>query len=95
MPARQTSPDRPAVRSTVFATILVRDINALSRPALDALAELIAANHRRVQVIATSSVELYELVQCGRFPADLYYRLNVVTLKDELRLAVSGEALLP
>jgi DNA-binding NtrC family response regulator len=43
-------------------------------------------------VLATSSVPLYELVADGRFPADLYYRLNVVTLTDDITLLASTSA---
>jgi hypothetical protein len=84
-------PDLPIGRNTPSATVLVREIGELSADALDALARLIADTHPRVQVVVTSSVVLYELVARGEFPADLYYRLNIVTLADD-RDAVSGES---
>jgi transcriptional regulator of aromatic amino acid metabolism len=42
-------------------------------------------------VIRTSSVVLYELVERGQFPVDLYYRLNIVVLTDD-RYALSDQA---
>ena len=33
-----------------------------------------------IRVIATTNVSLSEMVECGRFRADLYYRLNVIPL---------------
>jgi len=66
------------------AAILVQEIGKLSPHALDALTHLIADTHPRVQMIVTSSVVLYELVERGQFPADLCYRLNIVTLTDDV-----------
>ena len=75
-------PDRPIAEHTRAATLLIQEIGELSPHALDSLARLIADNPR-VQVIVTSSVVLYELVERGQFPADLYYRLNIVMLTDD------------
>ena len=47
------------------------------------LGALLERSPARVQVIATSSVALYELVAGGRFPAHLYYRLNTILLTDD------------
>lgn len=33
-----------------------------------------------VRIVATSNMDLYELVKAGRFRADLFYRLNVVSI---------------
>lgn len=74
-------PNRPIATNTRAATLLVQEIGQLSLHALDDLARLIADNPR-VQVIVTSSVVLYELVERGQFPADLYYRLNIVMLSE-------------
>jgi hypothetical protein len=84
-------PDLPIGRNTPSATLLVQEIGELSADAFDVLAHLIADTHPRVQVVVTSSVVLYELVARGEFPADLYYRLNIVTLTDD-RDALSGQA---
>ena len=78
-----TWPDRPLAGNTASATVLVQDIGELSPHALDALGHLIADTHPRVQVIVTSSVDLYGLVERGQFPVDLYFRLNVVMLTDD------------
>ena len=67
---------------TARPTVLVGEVGQLSAHALDALAHLIADNPQ-LQVIVTSSVVVYELVERGQFPADLYYRLNVVMLTDD------------
>jgi hypothetical protein len=75
-------PDRPAAIDSRPATLLVREAGALPADERDALAETIWRSHSRVQVVATSSTVLYELVVRGEFPADLYYRLNVVMLTD-------------
>ena len=83
-------PDRPIAVDTPLATVLVQEIAELSPRALDALANLIA-DTTGVQVIVTSSVVLYELVECGQFPADLYYRLNIVMLTEDGG-ALSGQA---
>jgi hypothetical protein len=74
-------PNRPVVGNPRAATVLVQEIGELSPQALESLAHLIAHNPR-VQVIVTSSVDLYELVERGHFPADLYFRLNIVMLTD-------------
>jgi hypothetical protein len=75
-------PDVPAAIDTRAATVLVPEVGALSADARDALDGLIARSYSRIQVVATSSVALYELVARGQFHADLYYRLNVVMLTD-------------
>lgn len=75
-------PDLPATTDTRAATVLVPEVGALSADARDALADVIARSHSRIQVIATSSIVLYELVVRGEFRADLYYRLNVLMLID-------------
>jgi hypothetical protein len=79
-------PNRPIAGNPRAATVLVQEVGELSPHALDSLSHLIAHNPR-VQVIVTSSVDLYELVERGQFPADLYFRLNIVMLTDEGALA--------
>lgn len=76
-------PDVPAEFDTRAATVLVPEVGALAADARDALADLIARSQSRIQVVSTSSVVLCELLACGQFPADLYYRLNVIMLTDE------------
>ena len=75
-------PDVPAPIDMRPTTVLVPEVGALSADARDTLADVIARSHSHMQVIATSSIVLYELVARGEFPADLYYRLNVLMLVD-------------
>jgi hypothetical protein len=84
-------PDVPAEVDMRAATVLVAEVGALSVDARDALAEFIARTQSPIQVVVTSSVVLYELVAAGQFPADLYYRLNVVMLVDDRRQAAFAE----
>jgi hypothetical protein len=75
-------PDVPVAPETSGSTVIIHEVAVLSGEALGALADLLCTQPR-VQVLVTSSICLYELVADGRFPADLYYRLNVVTLTDD------------
>jgi hypothetical protein len=75
-------PDVPAAIDARAATVLVPDVGALSAESRDALTDVIARSHSRIQVVATSSILRYELVAAGEFPADLYYRLNIIMLTD-------------
>jgi hypothetical protein len=45
--------------------------------------------HGRVQVVSTTSVPLFSLVETGAFLASLYYRLNVVRMD----LTTSGQSI--
>jgi len=65
------------------ATVIVEEVGTLPPSALHSLANLVACSHTRVQVIATSSIPLHKLVERGEFPAELYYRLNVISLSEE------------
>jgi DNA-binding NtrC family response regulator len=65
--------------------VVVHEVGVMSSEALAALTDLLGTQPQ-VQVLATSTIPLYELVTDGRFPADLYYRLNVVTLTDDITL---------
>jgi hypothetical protein len=62
---------------------------SLPADAVDALARLIDQGDPTIQVVATSSTSVYERVQRGEFPEDLYYRLNVITLKEDLERSVA------
>jgi hypothetical protein len=65
---------------TPVATIIVRDVTRLPLGDLHRLNEWLDATNPRVQLIVTSSTPVFHAVQQGRFPADLYYRLNTVML---------------
>jgi hypothetical protein len=77
-------PEIPTDGNLWSATVLVPEVGTLTAHALDSLADLTARSPARVQVIATSSVALYGRVRRGRFPAELYYRLNTIVLTDEV-----------
>jgi sigma-54-interacting transcriptional regulator len=79
----------PALDRAMAATVVVQEIAALPADALDALARLIDQTEPRIQVVATSSTSVYERVQRGEFPEDLYYRLNVITLKEDHERSVA------
>src|SRR5262245_46262546 len=67
---------------TPVATIIVRDVTRLPLADLRRLSEWLDETNPRVQLIVTSSTPVFQAVQQGRFPADLYYRLNTVMLAD-------------
>ena len=64
------------------ATVIVRRVDLMS---VDEQRQLLRTldpeGARPRQVIATSARPLYPLVEAGRFPADLYYRLNTIRIE--------------
>ena len=63
-------------------TIVVREVTALDAGSLDGLRAWLESARRPIQVVTTSSVPLFPLVERRAFPGDLYYRLN--TLRFQL-----------
>lgn len=64
------------------AIVIVRRIDLLSTDEHQRLLDFLSANTQtRAQVITTTTRPLYPLVESGRFPADLYYRLNTIRLE--------------
>jgi hypothetical protein len=63
-------------------TIVVREVTARDARSLDGLQTWLEAARRPIQVVTTSSVPLFPLVERRAFPVDLYYRLN--TLRFQL-----------
>ena len=61
------------------ATIVIYDVDTLTRHEQRALSHWIAAKGR-TQVVSTASKSLRPMLQAGAFNEALYYRLNVVTL---------------
>jgi hypothetical protein len=82
-PGLRSWPDVPVSPETPGSTVVIHEVALLSGEELAAVADLLCTQPR-VHVLATSSICLYELVADGRFPADLYYRLNVVMLTDDI-----------
>ena len=76
-------PAAPTESSTGALTIVVPEVGTCSTDALESLGMLVELSPHRAQIIATSSIALYELVASGRFPARLYYRLNAILLTDD------------
>jgi hypothetical protein len=63
-------------------TIVVREVTACDTGSLDGLQTWLESARRPIQVVTTSSVPLFPLVERRAFPVDLYYRLN--TLRFQL-----------
>ncbi len=64
-------------------TLLLGDILQLTRQQQRDLYDWIERGHEATPIVSVSSVRLWPLVESGVFMEDLYYRLNVVTVKAE------------
>jgi hypothetical protein len=62
-------------------TLIIEDVEALSAAEQQELLTWLKQNDRAVQVVATTSQPLLDLVQNGRFDAALFYALNVVHIR--------------
>jgi hypothetical protein len=62
-------------------TILLGDVSRLTRQQQRDLYEWMDRGHEEAPIVSVSSVPLWPLVESGEFMEDLYYRLNVVTVK--------------
>ena len=62
-------------------TVLLGDIAQLTRQQQRDLYEWMERGHEETPIVSISSVPLWPLVESGAFMEDLYYRLNVVTVK--------------
>ena len=62
-------------------TLLLRDVDLLSPDEQQRLLAWLKADARSVQVIATTTRSLLELVESATFDASLYYALNVIYIK--------------
>jgi len=60
-------------------TILVYDVDTLTRPDQDALHRWMNAGNNGTRVVSTSTQSLLPKLETGVFNDDLYYRLNVLT----------------
>ena len=61
-------------------TVVLRDVETLDATAQSELARWIEQTSGRVQLITLTTAPLFSLVTSGLFSADLYYRLNVITI---------------
>jgi hypothetical protein len=61
-------------------TVVVREITALDVASRYELRAWLKSVREPIQVVTTSSVPLFPLVEQDAFPADLYYRINTVRL---------------
>ena len=63
-------------------TIVLTDVDTLNAAEQRRLTEWMnEPQNSRAQIISSTSVSLFSLVEAGRFDADLFYRLNIVHLK--------------
>lgn len=70
------APARPADA----VTLIVREIARCTATQHAELSRWLDAGRAPVQVISTSSVPVFPLVERGIFPSDLYFRLNTIRL---------------
>ena len=70
---RLLSTDRPA------STIVVYDVDTLTRPEQDALRRWMNAGNNATRVVSTTTQSLLPALQTGAFNDELYYRLNALT----------------
>lgn len=87
-------PNLPELRPGLKATLVVREVGALANAELDVLNDLIETARHDLHVMSTSSSRLWEAVEAGKFPADLYYRLNWI-LVDVFFESGAGLAIRP
>jgi len=71
---RLLSTSRPA------GTILIYDVDTLTRREQDALHRWMNAGNNRTRVVSTTTLSLMPELETGAFNDELYYRLNVLTL---------------
>jgi Sigma-54 interaction domain len=73
-PLRLLPPSRPA------GTILVYDVDTLTRREQDALERWMDDGNDGTRVVSTATQSLMPVLETGAFNDELYYRLNVLTL---------------
>jgi hypothetical protein len=62
-------------------TLVLEDVDALSRDEQEQLFRWLKQNDRAVQVVATTTQPLAQLVDSGEFDSRLYYALNVIHIR--------------
>jgi Sigma-54 interaction domain len=66
--------------SRPVGTILLYDVDTLTHREQRALYRWIVVGNGRTRIVSTTTQSLQPLLEKGAFDADLYYRLNVLTL---------------
>jgi hypothetical protein len=79
-PCRYSWPEVPPSPCDVPCTVVVRELTALSAAERQTLQELLDHTAAPLQILSTSSSAIVRDVETGKFPASLYYRLNVLLL---------------
>ena len=72
--------ETPEPPDSAYRTLVVRDVDALNSTQQEMLVALICRTAGDIQIISTSKVPLFPLVQRRSFLDRLYYQLNVVYL---------------
>ena len=73
-PLRLPPPSPPA------GTIIIHDLDALTRQEQDALYRWLKVENGRARIVSSASESLWPMVEAGAFNDGLYYLLNVVTI---------------
>jgi hypothetical protein len=81
----------PRLPSEPVGSLLVRDVERLTRESQERLVEWLNGPGFHTRVVATSVTSLYPMVERGEFSDALYYRINMVTLllEENCRLTAS------
>ena len=73
-------PLRLPPESSPVATLLIYDVDTLTREEQDALHQWLSAGDSRARVVSATGKSVYPMVQSGAFNDGLYYHLNVVMI---------------
>jgi hypothetical protein len=71
---------RPALTNGPVRSLILRDVDRLTRPDQERLIEWLNHHDAGTRVIATSARPVFPYVERGEFSDALYYRINTVTL---------------
>ena len=82
-PVYSWSPDTVLPVAHDTATLLMRDVATLPLAQQHALLSWLDQAAGRVQVVSTTTLELFPLVEQGMFLKTLYYRLNTMRLDTQ------------
>jgi hypothetical protein len=76
----RVEPLRLPPTSPPVGTIVIYDVDTLTRQEQDALNQWLRVGNGRARVVSCASESLLPMVEAGAFNDGLYYRLNVVTI---------------